>query len=81
MVGLAQSSEGWIFYVQWVLGPGIGGLEQEAIIKDVDTLHPILASPLHRPLGPGSPNLSVPAFLVRLISNLPVGDKSWGNPV
>ena len=38
MVSLAQSSEGWIWYVKQVLCPGIRGLEQESFITHTDDL-------------------------------------------
>ena len=82
MLGLAQSSEGWTWYVKRVLCPGIRGLEQESFITHTDDLCLILASPLctfylAQPLLTSLYHL----FLFRPNSNLSVeGDQVMGQP-
>ena len=65
MLGLAQSSEGWTWYVKRVLCPGIRGLEQESFITSRWPLPNLGFPSLHLLPGPASPNLSVPPFPVQ----------------
>lgn len=80
MVGLAQSSEGWIWYGEQILCPGVRGIEQEFFVTHVDNPHLILASSWS--LLPGPPLITslYYLFLFRLILNLLVGDQVMGPP-
>ena len=73
MIGLAQSDEGWMWYIKWVLCPRIIDLEQEPFVTHTHDLCLILASPLcttylAQPLLTSLHHV----FLFRPISNLSV---------
>ena len=81
MAGPAQSSEGLIWYIKWILRPGIGGLVQEYSITHTGDLCLILASPLctFYLVQPLRTSLQL-LYLLRPISSLLVGDEVMGKP-